>query len=82
VAELERSLIIERVRAGIRNARANGKRLGRPRVVVDAARVALARSQGRSWASISKELGVGTGTARRAYAGLAKIPSTAVPANY
>jgi len=82
VAELERSLIIERVRAGIRNARAKGKRLDRPRAVVDPARVALARSQGRSWASISKELGVGTGTARRAYAGLAKIPSTAVPANY
>jgi DNA invertase Pin-like site-specific DNA recombinase len=31
VAELERSLIAERVRAGLRNARAKGKRLGRPR---------------------------------------------------
>ena len=30
VAELERSLIAERVRAGLRNARAKGKRLGRP----------------------------------------------------
>jgi DNA invertase Pin-like site-specific DNA recombinase len=30
VAELERSLIVERVRAGIRNARAKGKRIGRP----------------------------------------------------
>jgi DNA invertase Pin-like site-specific DNA recombinase len=30
VAELERSLIIERVRAGMRNARAKGKRIGRP----------------------------------------------------
>src|SRR5215469_3831990 len=79
VAELERSLIIERVRAGIRNARAKGKRLDHPRAVVDPARVALARSQGRSWALISKELGVGTGTARRAYSGLAKIPSSAVP---
>jgi DNA invertase Pin-like site-specific DNA recombinase len=28
VAELERSLIAERVRAGIRNARAKGKTLG------------------------------------------------------
>jgi DNA invertase Pin-like site-specific DNA recombinase len=80
VAELERSLIIERVRAGIRNARAKGKRLGRPRAIVDPARVALARSQGRSWASISMELGVGIGTARRAYAGLAKIPRSSVPA--
>lgn len=30
VAEVERSLIGERVRAGLRNARAKGKRLGRP----------------------------------------------------
>jgi DNA invertase Pin-like site-specific DNA recombinase len=30
VAELERSLIGERVRAGLRNAKARGKRLGRP----------------------------------------------------
>jgi DNA invertase Pin-like site-specific DNA recombinase len=30
VAELERSLIVERVRAGMRNARARGKRIGRP----------------------------------------------------
>src|SRR5262249_19240884 len=30
VAELERSMIVERVRAGLRNARAKGKRLGRP----------------------------------------------------
>src|SRR6201998_1435791 len=32
VAELERALIAERVRAGLRNARAKGRRLGRPRV--------------------------------------------------
>jgi len=30
VAELERSLIVERVRSGMRNARAKGKRIGRP----------------------------------------------------
>ena len=30
VAELERSLIVERVRAGMHNARAKGKRIGRP----------------------------------------------------
>jgi len=30
VAELERSLIVERVRAGMRNARAKGARIGRP----------------------------------------------------
>jgi DNA invertase Pin-like site-specific DNA recombinase len=32
VAELEKSLIAERVRAGLRNAKAKGKLLGRPRI--------------------------------------------------
>lgn len=48
VAELERSLIAERVRAGLRNARAKGKRLGRPRVTVDAARIAALRAKRKS----------------------------------
>src|SRR5437868_2748958 len=34
MAEFERALIQERVRAGLRNARQKGKRLGRPRVIV------------------------------------------------
>jgi DNA invertase Pin-like site-specific DNA recombinase len=58
VAELERSLIVERVRAGLRNARAKGKTLGRPRVVVDAARVIRLRSQGRTIREIADALGV------------------------
>src|SRR5438128_6186189 len=35
IAQLERSLIAERVRAGLRRARAEGKRLGRPPLQVD-----------------------------------------------
>jgi hypothetical protein len=54
---LERSLIVERVQAGLRNARAKGKRLGRPRVFVDAARIARLRTQGRSILEIADELG-------------------------
>ncbi len=68
VAELERSLIAERVRAGLRNARAKGKRLGRPRNAVDRSRIASLRRVGRSWAAIGQELGVGEGTVRRATA--------------
>jgi DNA invertase Pin-like site-specific DNA recombinase len=45
VAELERSLIVERVKAGLRNARAKGKQLGRPKRLVDATRVAGLRAQ-------------------------------------
>lgn len=47
VAELERSLIVERVRAGLRNARAKGKHLGRPRKVPDATKIRQLRAQGR-----------------------------------
>jgi DNA invertase Pin-like site-specific DNA recombinase len=74
VAELERSLIVERVRAGLRNAKAKGKSLGRPRVAVDAARIAALRSQGLSWAKIGEQLGLGEGTVRRTAGASAKNP--------
>ena len=60
VAGLERSLVAERVRAGLRNAVAKGRKLGRPRVAVDSARIAALRSAGRSMREIAIELGVST----------------------
>src|SRR4029077_10861040 len=48
VAELERSLIAERVRAGLRNARAKGKRLGRPRVEVPSLQIRDMLSAGQT----------------------------------
>ncbi len=75
VAELERSLIAERVKAGLRNARAKGKRLGRPREITDAARLATLRAQGRSWREMCAETGVTKGTAQRAVYGLPKNPN-------
>jgi DNA invertase Pin-like site-specific DNA recombinase len=65
VAELERSLIVERVRAGLRNAKAKGKRLGRPRVIVDARRIAALRAQGLGWKKIAREMGCGVSTVLR-----------------
>src|SRR5271169_5283922 len=73
VAELERSLIAERVKAGLRNARSKGKRLGLPRVAVDASRIAALRAQGLSWREIVVETGVSKGSAQRAFCGLPKI---------
>jgi DNA invertase Pin-like site-specific DNA recombinase len=82
VAELERSLIVERVKAGLRNARAKGKRLGRPRVILDVYRIAKLREGGRSWPQIAKELGCGAGTAYRAFHNLCKKPKDeALPSN-
>jgi DNA invertase Pin-like site-specific DNA recombinase len=72
VAELERSLIAERVKAGLRNARAKGKRLGRPRVIVDAARIGSLRAHGRTWREITVEMGISKGSAQRAFSGLPK----------
>jgi DNA invertase Pin-like site-specific DNA recombinase len=65
MAEFERALIQERVKAGIRNARAKGRRIGRPRVAVDPARIAALRASGLSWRTIERELGISVRTARR-----------------
>jgi DNA invertase Pin-like site-specific DNA recombinase len=65
VAELERSLIVERVKAGLRNAKAKGKRLGRPKVIVDVRRIAVLRAQGLGWKKIAKSLGCGVSTVLR-----------------
>jgi DNA invertase Pin-like site-specific DNA recombinase len=66
VAELERGLIVERVKAGLRNARAKGKRLGRPPKALDRAKIATLRAQGVGWKRIAVELGVGVGTIHKA----------------
>jgi DNA invertase Pin-like site-specific DNA recombinase len=63
VAELERSLIAERVRAGLRNARAKGKRLGRPRKIANMDEIKLLRAQGASWRAVGTALGVSAATA-------------------
>jgi DNA invertase Pin-like site-specific DNA recombinase len=75
VAELERSLIAERVRAGLRNARAKGKTLGRPRTAVDPAKINRLRASGLSWPKIAAEMGVSVGTVYQAARSLSKIPS-------
>jgi DNA invertase Pin-like site-specific DNA recombinase len=65
VAELGRSLIAERVKAGLRNAKVKGKLLGRPRVIVDARWIATLRAQGVGWKRIAAEMEVGVGTIYR-----------------
>jgi DNA invertase Pin-like site-specific DNA recombinase len=67
VAELERSLIVERVKAGLRNARAKGKRLGRPRKLLPDSRIASLRARGCSWRTIARQIGCSARTARRSW---------------
>lgn len=66
IAEFERELIRDRVRSGLASAKARGKRLGRPRVTVDADRIASLRASGASWPQIAAELGVSVGTVYQA----------------
>jgi DNA invertase Pin-like site-specific DNA recombinase len=64
VAQLERDLIRERVSAGIRNARENGRKFGRPMRAVDRDRILQMRGEGRSLRQIAENLGIGYGTVR------------------
>jgi DNA invertase Pin-like site-specific DNA recombinase len=48
VAELERSLIVERVRAGMRRARLDGQRIGRTPLILDSAAIHQDRQRGQS----------------------------------
>src|SRR5277367_3993082 len=58
VAQLERDLIRERVSAGIRNARANGKKLGRPKISVSREEILELKARGLSLRQIAAKLGV------------------------
>lgn len=81
VGELERSLIAERVRAGLRNARAKGKQLGRPRVAVDAAQIGRLRTSGLSWRAIARQLDVSVGTVHATIQRRSKKPAAPAPVN-
>jgi DNA invertase Pin-like site-specific DNA recombinase len=54
IAELERNLIVERVRAGMRRAKLEGRRLGRPPLNVDRNALLRDRSHGQSLAALAK----------------------------
>ncbi len=67
IAEFERSIIRDRINAGLSRARANGKRLGRPTNVNENTKVAvrLMREKGAPIHRIAKELKIGVGTTQK-----------------
>jgi DNA invertase Pin-like site-specific DNA recombinase len=69
VAELERNIIRERVTAGLRRAKKEGKTLGRPRVIVDRDKVRLLHGQGNSIRIIATQLGLTKSTVHSIVAG-------------
>jgi len=56
VAQLERDIIAERVKAGLRRAKENGKRLGRPEVSIDEGEIRQLRSEGLSLRAIGERV--------------------------
>jgi DNA invertase Pin-like site-specific DNA recombinase len=68
LAEFERELIVERVRAGMAAAKRRGRRAGRPHKRVDIARARAMRTEGRPLREIAAALDVGLGTLHRALA--------------
>jgi len=75
MGEFERELTRERVRAGLRHARAKGKSLGRPRVAADGRQVATLREAGFSWREVCTRTNLSKGTAQRAYRAQKSVPS-------
>ena len=71
ISEFERSLIVERIHSGLRRARAQGKRLGRPGKPFDVGECQRLRGQGFTYAAIGKTFGVSRESVRMA---LAKNP--------
>jgi DNA invertase Pin-like site-specific DNA recombinase len=66
VAELERNLIIERVRAGLRRARLEGRTLGRKPIEIDRVGLLRDRTRGLSLAQLAKSYRISRTSVARA----------------
>jgi len=65
-AEFKRGMIVERVKAGLARARAQGKRIGRPKVSAQIERaIRQRRAKGLGLVKIARELGVGVSVVQR-----------------
>ncbi|VVB73306.1 Uncharacterised protein [uncultured archaeon] len=65
IAKQEAKKISERTKAGLARAQAQGKKLGRPKVEVETARMIQLKQEGRTLSEIAKELGSSKETVRR-----------------
>jgi len=83
ISEFELDLVRDRIHAGLRRARAQGTKLGRPRVEVDAARVLALRAAGQSIRKIAGTLGTSNTVVARILGDAktgAKVLNSALPA--
>jgi DNA invertase Pin-like site-specific DNA recombinase len=69
IAELERNLIVERVRSGMRRARLEGRRIGRPPLNVDRDALIRDRGHGQSLRQLAKLYGISRASVARVLEG-------------
>jgi DNA invertase Pin-like site-specific DNA recombinase len=73
-AEFERSMIRQRIRAGLKRAKEAGKRLGRPKIShALEKRIQSHLRAGKGMLAVAQECGVGTGTVQRIAREMGKV---------
>ena len=65
IAKQERIRLSERTKAGLAQARRNGRQIGRPRLTVQSSEIARLRASGLSLRAIARQLGISEGSVRR-----------------
>jgi DNA invertase Pin-like site-specific DNA recombinase len=75
IAELERNLIVERVRAGMRRARLEGRQIGRRPLDVDRAAVLRDRNSGMSLTAVAKANGISRAMVSKIVAQSHRLPT-------
>lgn len=65
VAEFERDLLIERTQSGLKRAKAEGKKLGRPEATDTTAAVQRLKARDMTQAQVAVDLHIGIATVKR-----------------
>ena len=78
IAELERNLIVERVRAGMRRARLEGRHIGRRPLEIDRAAVLRDRARGQSLSQIASAHRISRATVSRLVKQAKDQPATSI----
>jgi DNA invertase Pin-like site-specific DNA recombinase len=80
IAELERSLVVERVKSGMRRAKLEGRQIGRSRLDVNRQQVIQDRRSGMSLTKVAKKHGISRASVCRLMKEATSNPDAPVPA--
>ncbi len=75
MAELERNIIVERVKSGLKNAKAKGQKLGRPAINYAIEDILTLKNEGKSTRAIARTLGISNATVSRKLQTVLQNPS-------